>query len=61
AVLFIEVPPTNEKNDTRIMALTFGYGHHALEISSFERNFGLKVTLSAVTRTELVSLDTATL
>ncbi|ADM96757.1 hypothetical protein Dda3937_02702 [Dickeya dadantii 3937] len=61
AVLFIEVPPTNEKNDTRIMALTFGYGHHALEISAFERNFGLKVTLSAVTRTELVSLDTATL
>ncbi|WP_407336977.1 DUF6119 family protein [Dickeya ananatis] len=61
AVLFIEVPPTNKKDDTRIMALTFGYGHHALEASAFERNFGLKVTLSAVTRTELVSLDTATL
>ncbi|MEQ9874360.1 DUF6119 family protein [Pectobacterium brasiliense] len=61
AVLFIEVPPTNKKNDMRTMALTFGYGHHALEASAFERNFGLKVTLSAVTRTELVSLDTATL
>jgi len=61
AVLFIDVPSTNEKDASRKMALTFGYGHHALENSAFERNFGLKVTLSAVTRTELISLDTATL
>lgn len=61
AVLFIDVPSGIDKEKSRTIVLTFGYGHHALDVSSFERNFGLKVTLSAVTRSELISLDTATL
>ena len=61
AILFVTTSPASDPEDIRTLALTFGYGHNALEMSSFERNFGLKVTLSAVTRGELISLDTATL
>jgi uncharacterized protein (TIGR04141 family) len=43
------------------MALTFGTGHHALDPDAFERGFGLRVVLNSVTRSNLRSLDVATL
>lgn len=60
AILFIQFPYGQEKKE-RTMILTFGYAHNVIDTSKIERNFGLKVTLSAVSRTELVSIDTATL
>jgi len=53
AVIFIPV-------GTRILAVSFGHGHIALDLDAFERQFGLKVTLNAVPRGNLRSLDLAT-
>ena len=41
--------------------MSFGTGHHSLEPDSFERNFGLRVVLNAVARSNLRSVDVATL
>ena len=60
AVLFLEINP-GKKKDERIIALSFGGGHHSLNADAFERSFGLKVTLNSVARGDLRSLDTATL
>ncbi|QHO78956.1 hypothetical protein ACH79_20450 [Bradyrhizobium sp. CCBAU 051011] len=61
AVLFLEVVPDDKRLATRIMALTFGTGHHSLDPDAFERSFGLKVVLNSVARSNLRSLDIATL
>jgi uncharacterized protein (TIGR04141 family) len=61
AVLFLEVKPDDKRSARRIFALTFGTGHHSLDPDAFERSFGLKVVLNAVARSNLRSLDTATL
>lgn len=53
AIIFIPV-------ETRIMALSFGHGHIALDLDAFERQFGLKITLNSVPRGNLRSLDLAT-
>ncbi|MEY9538067.1 uncharacterized protein (TIGR04141 family) [Bradyrhizobium diazoefficiens] len=58
AVLFIEVVDGRKR---RTFALSFGTGHHSLEPDSFERNFGLRVVLNAVARSNLRSVDVATL
>lgn len=57
AVLFLGVPGQAK----RIIALTFGTGHHSLNPDAFERGFGLRVTLNSVARSTLRSLDIATL
>lgn len=44
----------------RILAICFGHVHIALNDDAFVRQFGLKVTLNAVSREQLRSLDTAT-
>src|ERR1700732_2983870 len=61
AVLYLEVVPDDRRLAKRIMALTFGTGHHSLDPDAFERSFGLKVVLNAVARSNLRSLDIATL
>ncbi|UPK01440.1 DUF6119 family protein [Bradyrhizobium sp. 170] len=61
AVLFLEVVPDDKRFAKRIMALTFGTGHHSLDPDAFERSFGLKVVLNSVARSNLRSLDIATL
>lgn len=53
AIIFIPV-------ETRVMAISFGHGHIALNLDAFERQFGLKVTLNSVPRGNLRSLDLAT-
>ena len=58
AVLFLEVVDGRKR---RTFALSFGTGHHSLEPDSFERNFGLRVVLNAVARSNLRSVDVATL
>lgn len=42
-------------------AVSFGAAHHGLDPDAFERNFGLRVVLNAVSRSNLRGLDTATL
>ena len=61
AVLFLEIESDGPKPTKRIMALTFGTGHHALDLDAFERRFGLRVVLNSVARSSLRSLDIATL
>jgi uncharacterized protein (TIGR04141 family) len=61
AVLFLEIPHPTRRRHSRVMAVTFGQGHHALDSSSYERNFGLRVTLNSVARNRLRTVDTATL
>jgi uncharacterized protein (TIGR04141 family) len=61
AVLYLEVVPADKRLAKRIMALTFGTGHHSLDPDAFERSFGLKVVLNAVARSNLRSIDIATL
>jgi len=57
----LKVVPDDKRSATRIMALTFGTGHHSLDPDAFERSFGLKVVLNSVARSNLRSLDIATL
>ena len=59
AVVFLEVVPDDKRFQKRIMALTFGTGHHSLDPDAFERSFGLKVVLNAVARSNLRSIDIA--
>jgi uncharacterized protein (TIGR04141 family) len=61
AILFLEVKPDDKRSASRIVALTFGTGHHSLDPDAFERSFGLKIVLNAVARSNLRSLDIATL
>ena len=61
AVLFLEVTPAGKNARKRIMALAFGVGHHSLDPDAFERGFGLRVVLNAVARSNLRSVDIATL
>lgn len=61
AVFFLEVVPDDKRSAKRIMVLTFGTGHHSLDPDAFERSFGLKVVLNSVARSNLRSLDIATL
>ena len=61
AVLFLEVVPDDKRSVKRVVALTFGTGHHSLDPDAFERSFGLKVVLNAVARSNLRSLDISTL
>ncbi|NEW95685.1 DUF6119 family protein [Rhodopseudomonas sp. BR0G17] len=61
AVFFLEVTPDDKRFAKRTMALTFGTGHHSLDPDAFERSFGLKVVLNSVARSNLRSLDVATL
>jgi uncharacterized protein (TIGR04141 family) len=58
AILFLEVLDGQKR---RTFALSFGTGHHSLDPDSFERNFGLRVVLNAVARSNLRSVDVATL
>jgi hypothetical protein len=61
AVLFLEVVSDDKRSAKRIMALSFGTGHHSLDPDACERSFGLKVVLNSVARSNLRSLDIATL
>lgn len=53
AVLFLPVA-------ARVAAVCFGHVHIALKEDAFERQFGLKVTLNSVPRSQLRTLDLAT-
>lgn len=59
AAWFIEV--SRPTKPTRILVITFGTGHLALEPESIERSFGLKVVLNTVARSKLRTLDVASL
>ena len=61
AVFFLEVADDRTPKLKRTMALSFGTGHHALDPDAFERGFGLRVVLNAVTRKNLRGIDVATL
>ncbi|MGD9921167.1 MAG: DUF6119 family protein [Pseudorhodoplanes sp.] len=61
AVLFLDVTTDDTPPIKRVMALTFGTGHHSLDLDAFERGFGLRVVLNSVARSNLRSLDIATL
>lgn len=61
AVLFLSVTTDDKPLADRVMALTFGTGHHALNPDAFERGFGLRVVLNSVARSKLRNLDIATL
>lgn len=61
AVLFLEVTPPGKHGRKRTVALAFGAGHHSLDPDAFERGFGLRVVLNAVARSNLRSVDIATL
>jgi len=58
ALLFIEAGQGEEK---RLFALCFGQGHHALDDDAVQRGFGLRVVLNSVSRSQLRSLDSASL
>ncbi|GAU04494.1 DUF6119 family protein [Burkholderia stabilis] len=61
AVLFLKVAPLDRRKRERIFAVTFGSGHHFLNPDAYERNFGLRVTLNAVARSDLRNVDVAQL
>lgn len=61
AVLFLNVTTDDQPPIKGVMALTFGTGHHALDLDAFERSFGLRVVLNSVARSSLRNLDFATL
>lgn len=58
AVLFVEVDVDGNK---RIFAVCFGQGHHALDDDAIQRGFGLRVVLNSVSRSQLRTLDSASL
>jgi len=58
AVLLIEAGAGQEK---RLFALCFGQGHHALDDDAIQRGFGLRVVLNSVSRSQLRTLDSASL
>jgi len=55
------VPVRSGTPDERIIAVCFGTGHHALDPSALEHQFGLKVVLNTVPKNRLRSIDSATL
>lgn len=57
AILFV----TTNKPRKRLFAICFGQGHHALDEGIVERGFGLRVTLSVVSRNRLRTIDSAAL
>jgi uncharacterized protein (TIGR04141 family) len=59
AAWFIDV--TRPAKPTRILVITFGTGHLALDPECVERSFGLKVVLNTVARSQLRTLDVASL
>src|SRR2546422_486723 len=61
AVLFLSITTDETPSTTRTVALSFGTAHHALDLDCFERGFGLRVVLNSVARSNLRSLDIATL
>jgi uncharacterized protein (TIGR04141 family) len=61
AVLFVPVTDDGPPAVHRTMAIAFGTGHHALDPDAFERGFGLRVVLNSVARSNLRSMDIATL
>jgi uncharacterized protein (TIGR04141 family) len=61
SVLFLKVPDPAKAKQIRTMALTFGTGHHSLNLDAFERNFGLRAVLNSVPRGNLRSMDVAVL
>ncbi len=58
AVLLIEAGPIGA---SRLFAICFGQGHHAIETDRMERQFGLRVVLNSVARDKLRGLDSASL
>ncbi len=61
AVLFVPLTYKGPLAVQRMMAISFGTGHHALNPDAFERGFGLRVVLNSVARSSLRSMDIATL
>ncbi|MGD9925567.1 MAG: DUF6119 family protein, partial [Pseudorhodoplanes sp.] len=61
AILFLNIATEQKPPIKRVVALTFGTGHHALDPDAFERGFGLRVTLNSVARSDLRTVDFATL
>lgn len=61
AIIFLQVRDETRDHERRTLALTFGNAHHSLVDDAFERRFGLKVVLNSVARSNLRSLDMATL
>jgi len=61
AVLFLEVTPDGVGATPRTFAFAFGGGHHALNPDVFERNFGLKIAVNSIARSNLKNIDLATL
>ncbi|CAG2346629.1 MULTISPECIES: DUF6119 family protein [Burkholderia] len=61
AVLFLEVTPSDLRMSKRFFAITFGSGHLFLNPDSYVKNFGLRVTLNAVARSDLRNVDVAQL
>jgi len=61
AVLFLDVTPDGAGANTRTFAFAFGGGHHALDPDAFERNFGLKIAVNSIARSNLKNIDLATL
>lgn len=59
AAWFIEV--TRPAKPNRILVITFGTGQLALDPESIERSFGLRVVLNTVVRSQLRTLDVASL
>ncbi|WP_200906896.1 DUF6119 family protein [Paracidovorax avenae] len=60
AVLFLEIPQTASLQ-SRLMAVSFGSGHHSLDPKAIERNFGLRVALNSISTADLRSLDVASM
>lgn len=58
AVLLVEVGSGKSK---RLFTLCFGQGHHAVEDDAIQRGFGLRVVLNSVSRSQLRTLDSASL
>jgi len=46
---------------TRLLAVTFGQGHHSIDPDRIERQFGMRIVLNSVARGGLKALDSATL
>lgn len=61
SVLLLKIKDPTKPKTLRTMALTFGTGHHSLNLDAFERNFGLRAVLNSVPRSNLRSMDVAVL
>ncbi|MFJ3376491.1 DUF6119 family protein [Pseudomonas sp. NPDC086112] len=61
AVLFLQIQSDSVPASCRTMVLTFGTGHHSLDLDACERGFGLRVALNCIARSSLRGVDVATL